>query len=195
MRDPGSTSTPGCSSSAPCGVQPGWEVVVRSTPLARPLIEAVVEQIARRGAYALLQLAFEPSAGRSRARRRSTLLREAAPLQQRIWQEADAFISIWAPENAREGADLSEERQSALSRRRCGRCACGTMAMEVPWVICGVPDACRRPGRRHDARRVRGVHLRRRPARLGRRGRAHARGSPTSSTRRTRCGSSGTGPI
>ena len=39
------------------------------------------------------------------------LLREPAPLQRRIWEEVDAFISIWAPENTREGADLSDERQ------------------------------------------------------------------------------------
>ena len=44
------------------------------------------------------------------------LLREPAPLQRRIWEEVDAFISIWSPENAREGADLSEERQAALQQ-------------------------------------------------------------------------------
>jgi nicotinamidase-related amidase len=33
------------------GVQPGWQVAVRATPLARPLVEALVEEIARRGAY------------------------------------------------------------------------------------------------------------------------------------------------
>ena len=45
------------------GVQPGWEVQIRSTPLARPLVEAVCEQIARLGAYPLLQLAWEPTSG------------------------------------------------------------------------------------------------------------------------------------
>jgi len=29
------------------GVQPGWQVFVRTTPLARPLLEAVQEQIDR----------------------------------------------------------------------------------------------------------------------------------------------------
>lgn len=48
-------------------VQPGWPVQVRSTPLARPLVEAVLEEVARVGAYPVLQLSFElvggPSSG------------------------------------------------------------------------------------------------------------------------------------
>src|SRR3954464_12808065 len=39
-------------------VQPGWQVLVRSTPLARPLLEEVTRLIARRGAYPLLRLGF-----------------------------------------------------------------------------------------------------------------------------------------
>ena len=33
------------------GVQPGWEVIVMSTPIARPLLEELARQIARKGAY------------------------------------------------------------------------------------------------------------------------------------------------
>ncbi|HWN21422.1 MAG TPA: hypothetical protein VNP93_05580, partial [Gaiellaceae bacterium] len=32
-------------------VQPGWQVSVRATPLARPLVTEVARAIARRGAY------------------------------------------------------------------------------------------------------------------------------------------------
>src|SRR2546421_12496233 len=39
-------------------VQPGWQVLVRSTPLARPLLEEVTRLIAQRGAYPLLRLGF-----------------------------------------------------------------------------------------------------------------------------------------
>src|SRR5437763_16673808 len=39
-------------------VQPGWQVMVIATPLARPLVEEVVRQIARRGAYPLVRLSY-----------------------------------------------------------------------------------------------------------------------------------------
>src|SRR3982751_5293973 len=42
------------------------------------------------------------------------LLRRTPPLQKTIWEEVDGIISIWSPEDAREGSDLSEERQAAL---------------------------------------------------------------------------------
>jgi len=45
------------------GVRAGWQVCLRGTHLARPLIEAVIEEIARRGAYPLLNLSFESIGG------------------------------------------------------------------------------------------------------------------------------------
>ena len=38
------------------GVQPGWQVLIRSTPAARPLLEEVMRLIARKGAYPLLRM-------------------------------------------------------------------------------------------------------------------------------------------
>jgi leucyl aminopeptidase (aminopeptidase T) len=40
-------------------VQPGWQVLVSSGPLARPLIEEASRAIARRGAHALLRLTLD----------------------------------------------------------------------------------------------------------------------------------------
>ena len=120
------------------GIQPGWQVSVRGTHLARPLVEAVIEQIARIGAYPILQLVFEQVGGPFAREAPIGVLREPAPLQRQIWEQVDAFIAILAPENAREGADLSEERRSALQqmttvmRER-------TMAMAAPWVIAEYP--------------------------------------------------------
>jgi aminopeptidase len=111
---------------------------VRATPLARPLIESVVEQIARRSAHPLLQLSFEQIGGPFEREAPLETLREAAPLQRRIWEEADAFISIWAPENTREGSELSEERRKAL-RQMSAPMRERTMSLAVPWVIAEYP--------------------------------------------------------
>ena len=120
------------------GVQPGWQVAVRGTPLARPLIEAVMEHIARVGAYPILQLSFEQIGGPFAREAPLELLREAPPLQRQIWAEVDAFISVWAPENSREGAELSVERRAALAQMTAPMRE-RTMALAAPWVIAEYP--------------------------------------------------------
>ncbi len=122
------------------GVQPGWEVLVRATPLARPLVDAVTEEIARRGAYPFIQLAWETIGGPFAREAPLELLREPSPLQRRIWETVDALISISAPESTREGSELSEERRQAL-QERSKPLRERTMAMQVPWVICEYPVA------------------------------------------------------
>jgi len=120
-------------------VQPGWQVCVRGTPAARPLIESVIENVARIGAYPILQVAFEQIGGPFAREAPIDVLSEPAPLQRRIWEECDAFISIWAPENTREGVDLSEERQNAL-KQMAAPLRERTMAMGAPWVIAEYPS-------------------------------------------------------
>lgn len=119
-------------------VRAGAQIVVRSTPLARPLIEAVIEQTARLGAHTLLQLAFELVGGPFAREAPLEILRETSPLQRMIWEQADGLIVIWAPENAREGAELSEERHAAV-QESTRPVRTRTMAMEVPWVIAEYP--------------------------------------------------------
>jgi aminopeptidase len=115
-------------------VEPGWQVLVRGNHLGRPLIEALCEQIARKGAYPILQMSFEQLGGPFAREAPLDLLRVTPPLQKKLWEECDGIITIWSPENAREASELSEERLAALQeastplRER-------TLAMQVPWVI------------------------------------------------------------
>ena len=120
------------------GVQPGWQVAIRGNHLARPLIEALIEQIARKGAYPLLQLSFEQIGGPFAREAPLELLREPAPLQRRIWEEVDALVSVWSPEDAHEGSDLAEERQAAM-QEASKPIRVRTMAMAIPWVIAEWP--------------------------------------------------------
>jgi aminopeptidase len=122
------------------GVQPGWQVAVRGNHLGRPLIEAVVEQVARRRAYAILQLSFEHVGGPFAREAPVELLRVPAPLQRRIWEEVDGIISIYSPEDAHEGKDLSEERRAAL-QEMASPMRERTMSLRVPWVIAEWPSA------------------------------------------------------
>ena len=138
MRDPRIAEYARLLVNRSVGVQPCWQVLVRATPLSRPLLDAVQEQIARRGAYPIVQIAWESVGGPFAREAPLELLGQPAPLQLRIWEECDAFVTITAPENTREGADLSDERRKLL-QERIAPLRRRQMAMEVPWVICEYP--------------------------------------------------------
>jgi aminopeptidase len=120
------------------GVQPGWQVAIRGNHLGRPLIDAVVEQIARKSAYPILQIQFEQLGGPFAREAPLDLLRVPAPLQKRIWEEVDAVISVYSPEDAHEGSDLSEERQAA-TQEMMAPLRERTMSLAIPWVIADWP--------------------------------------------------------
>ena len=118
-------------------VQPGWQVLVRSTPAGRPLVDEIVAAIARRGAYALPRLAF---------RRFSPWIAEAPPellgalpeIEAFELGHADTFIVVDAPENTRDGADIAAER--IMRRRMAARPHVEPFfAGEKPWVGCQFP--------------------------------------------------------
>ncbi len=138
MRDPRIDDLASLLVDRSVGVEPGWQVFIRSTPLARPLVDAVQEQIARRGAYPILHLSWEMIGGPFAREAPLELLAKPAPLLLRAWEECDAFISITATENVREGSELSPERRRIL-QQRMEPLRRRQMAMEVPWVICEFP--------------------------------------------------------
>jgi aminopeptidase len=115
-------------------VQPGWQVLVRASPDARPLVEEVVAAIARRGAYALPRLSFS----------RSSLWLKEAPeellgtipdIAAHELDHADTFMVIDAPANTREGSDISPERLMRY-RQAYRPHAEPFFAGEKPWVGC-----------------------------------------------------------
>jgi aminopeptidase len=121
-------------------VQPGWQVLIRTTPLARPLLEEVVRLIARRGAYPIVRLGFSlwPTDTLWALEAPDELLGELAPIDLHTIEQMDARITIDAPENVRDGSELAVERRQLTSKasqpfyRR-------SMQPGFPWVGCQFP--------------------------------------------------------
>jgi aminopeptidase len=115
-------------------VQPGWQVLVRAAPQARPLAEEVVAAIARRGAYALPRITFSRSSPWL-AEAPLELLGKLPEIAAYELDHADSFVVIDAPENTREGADISPER--LMLRQQASRPHVEPFfAGQKPWVGC-----------------------------------------------------------
>jgi aminopeptidase len=122
------------------GVQPGWQILIRTTPSARPLIEEVMRLIARTGAYPLLRMNFTlwPNDDVWAAEASEELAGEMAPIDLFASDHMDARITIEAPDNTRGAAELAPERR-ALCKRAAAPFFRRTMADEIPWVGCQFP--------------------------------------------------------
>src|SRR3954471_5290745 len=102
-------------------VQPGWQVWINSSPLARPLVEEVVRLIARRGAYPLVRMG---GAGMEDVpfeivwalEAPDEALTEVAPADRHAWETMDARMNIGAPENTAAGLELSPERRALMAK-------------------------------------------------------------------------------
>jgi aminopeptidase len=124
--------------------QPGWQVMVLSTPWARPLVERVCERLGERGAYALLRLDFTnehlPVAHAWTRSAPEDLVTTLAPADLQTIESIDARITVTAPLNTRDGTELSPERQ-ALVRTSTQPYYKRSMSMEIKWVSCYYPTA------------------------------------------------------
>ena len=123
-------------------VQPGWEVMVMSTPLARPLLEELARQIGRKGAYVYQRLDFTGAAGGGVRAWLETapdeILEELPPIDRHMIENVDCLIAIQAPENTREGSAIPHERMAKLNmayRPAMERVISGNLA----WVGCQYP--------------------------------------------------------
>ena len=140
MRDPRDEQYANLLVETCVDVQPGWQVVVAASPLARPLLDEVCRAIARRGAYALVRTlhgnSMTPTSWIKEAS--DELLRNQPPLEEHVMLHADSLIALVAPENTRDGSDVEPRRLQLLQeggRRAMERILSG----EVPWVGCHYP--------------------------------------------------------
>lgn len=121
-------------------VQPGWQVLIRSTPAARPLIDEVSRLIAHRGAYPLLRVNFTlfPNDDVWAAEAPEELVGEIAPIDRYASDHMDARITIEAPDNTRGAAQLPPRRR-ALTKQAAAPFFARTMTDQIPWVGCQFP--------------------------------------------------------
>ena len=97
-------------------VQPGWQVMINATALARPLVEELVRALARRSAYPLVRLTFTdlervPFETVWAEEAPEELLAKPAALDVRTRNEIDARVILFSAENVYSGSELSTERR------------------------------------------------------------------------------------
>ena len=121
-------------------VQPGWQVLIRSNPPARPLLEELVRLIARRGAYPVLMIGSTmwPVDPVWAASAPDELVGELPGIDRYAVDHMDARITLDAPENTRNESELPVEKQ-ALARSARWPFYQRTVSMEIPWVGCHFP--------------------------------------------------------
>ena len=137
MRDPRLEQYAGILVDTCIGVQPGWQVLVSAAPLARPLVDEVSRVLGERGAYALIRQNLTGSLPWALAAPEE-LLKAIPPIDLHSLENADALISIDAPENTRERSALSTERvrlRQAALRPAMERLFTG----DLKWVGCLYP--------------------------------------------------------
>ena len=121
-------------------VQPGWHVLVNGGALARPLLEEVSRAVGRRGAYAI-QRAHLSGNGINvpwAQEAPEELLSNPSPIETYGLDNADALVSVEAPENTRELAGLSAKRLALIQgglRPHLER----VLTMDLKWVGCQYP--------------------------------------------------------
>jgi aminopeptidase len=121
-------------------VQPGAQVIVASEPLGQPLVAEVARAVARRGAYILPRPRFPlgpvPLEWINEAS--DELLGRLAPIEEYVGLNADAFITIVAPENTRE-ASAVDARRLQLVQQSTLSVVQRMLSGELPWVGCHYP--------------------------------------------------------
>ena len=123
-------------------VQPGWQVLIASGVLGRPLFDEVCKVVAERGSYVLPRLAFHSGTGGpplSWVQHASDELLSAQPgLEEHVFLNVDALIAIVAPENTRDASAVDPHRLQLLQTSSL-RIQERMISGRVPWVGCQYP--------------------------------------------------------
>lgn len=117
-------------------VQPGQQVLIRSTPVAEPLIAEVVRGIARRGAFPFVRLTMASISEAYLEEAAEEMLAKVAPFDRMLYEQCDAQIVIGAPENLRD--NVAPERKM-IARKAAQPLSKRMMNDEIPWVYCEYP--------------------------------------------------------
>jgi aminopeptidase len=125
------------------GLQPDWQVMLVANVLARPLVEELVRQMGRKGAYPLVRLSWTdqeqvPFDSLWATEAPEEMLSVMAPSEARMREELDAWMIVWAAENTRAGSVLSGERRGEL-RKASQSFNAKRLSPGFPWVGCLYP--------------------------------------------------------
>lgn len=123
------------------GVEAGWQVAIAASPLARPLVEALVRSLARRGAYPLVRLTpvdLDPFPfATAWAEEAAPALLDALPSSEVAFrEELDARVIVFAPADIADGSELEHGRRLALRRAAAAH---QELVSGKPWVSCPFP--------------------------------------------------------
>jgi aminopeptidase len=125
-------------------VQPRWQVSVRATPLARPLVTEVARAIARRGAYYLPRINWGPDRLRAdldwALEAPLELLGELPPIELYAVEHEDARLTIRAPEDVHAGSELDPERR-VLLQQAMAPASKRARNLDVRWAVVEYPTA------------------------------------------------------
>jgi aminopeptidase len=125
-------------------VRPRWQVSVRATPLARPLVTEVARAIARRGAYYLPRINWGPDRFRAdldwALEAPLELLSELPPIERYAAEQEDARLTIRSPEDVHAGAELDPARR-VLLQQAMAPASKRARNLEVRWAVVEYPTA------------------------------------------------------
>lgn len=99
-------------------VQPGWQVVINSSTLAAPLVEAVYRQVLAAGGNPSTHLTLPGLDNLLLAQGNEAQIQYVPPANQVLWEQFDAVLIIRAEANTRTNSNVPPPRLALLQQAR-----------------------------------------------------------------------------